>query len=405
MYCCLPTYPVSTSDTNSDLNTEANQYSNTPQVEPSLLPKNKNKMACWQHVGRCLKPLDWLILSYMAVTIPLAGYADIWGGVFFRLVLIVGVPYGRYCMATAESHSNFTFRIANRSFQVSIQFLVGFILDSYALITCIYIYGEDGKVIATLYPNESKDFFDDEMKQVDANIFRGVTVENGTGFYLRSLTSPMFNRILGEYLNFCYFFYYVILVGTWLIAWVFIPREHFDLISTVQVMVYLVCLVCYLIVPVAGPYWTYPDKRPDAEEVGFVFARLTHFLVEGGSSSGTAFPSGHCSMTTAAFVLSLIYIRPLGIVYIFTAPGLVFATVWGGFHYFIDAFVGVLVGLLCCSLGFLIMRTVSYNLPAFDDKYSALFRAQSIGSPFERARYSVLDDDDDVEMNLTEMNI
>lgn len=80
-------------------------------------------------------------------------------------------------------------------------------------------------------------------------------------------------------------------------------------------------------------------QRPKPGSVGFVFSRITHFLVEGGSSAGTAFPSGHCAITTCAFIMSLIYMRPLGIAYVFVCPGLVFATVWCGFHYVMDAMV------------------------------------------------------------------
>ncbi|KNC75859.1 hypothetical protein SARC_11623 [Sphaeroforma arctica JP610] len=387
-------------------------YVETTITVPNLsLRRNSNgnkrdiKMSNVRQVIRCLKPVDLLVLTYLALTIPLVAYARIWGGIVVRILLLVGVVYGRWYLVQTRNQTSFTFRITNRSFQVSTQLIIGFLLDIYGLIACIYIYGEDGKVIAALYPDAAKDFYDNEMKAIDAGLFGNVKVEDGTGYYLRSLTGQTFNLIFGEWLHFCYFFYYIILVGTWLIAWAFIQHEHFDIISTVQVMVYLVCLVCYLVIPVAGPYWAYPDKRPEAEDVGFVFARVTHFLVEGGSSSGTAFPSGHCSMTTAALVLALLYIKPLGLVYLFTNPSLIFATVWCGFHYFIDAFVGVLVGLMCCALGHLMVRVVGYNLPAYDDRYSQDFRAsKSAGGAFDRTRYSALDEDEEVEMDTpTEM--
>jgi hypothetical protein len=80
--------------------------------------------------------------------------------------------------------------------------------------------------------------------------------------------------------------------GTPLIGWLVLPREHFDRLMTSQTLVYLTCIAAYLFFPTAGPYWAYPDQRPDPSEVGYLFSHVTHFLVGGGSSLGTAFPSG-----------------------------------------------------------------------------------------------------------------
>jgi hypothetical protein len=80
------------------------------------------------------------------------------------------------------------------------------------------------------------------------------------GKYMREATSLTFNRIFGEYLHFCYFFFYVILAGTYLLAWALCPREHFDRLATAEVLTYMVCLSFYLVMPAVGPYWAYPDS-------------------------------------------------------------------------------------------------------------------------------------------------
>lgn len=313
----------------------------------------------------CLKPVDWLALFFLLATFPLAALAGVWGGVALRIVLIPAVIMGRYylnCDTTNES-------------SLLTRVLV-FALDFYPLVTCIYLYGEDGKTLAWMYPDREKSFWDDAFKHADSRLL-GVPVEDGTGAYVRSRTSATFNRVLGEYLHFAYFAFYIILVGTPLLAWFVLPREYFDRVITAQTLVYMFCCGAYLVFPTAGPYWAYPDKRPEAEEVGFLFSKITHALVGGGSSIGTAFPSGHCSITVSAMVVSMIYIPRLFFLYLFIGPALVVATVWGGFHYFYDAMFGVLLGLVSAATGIAIARILPYVPPAVDHQYSAMFRARS----------------------------
>ena len=47
---------------------------------------------------------------------------------------------------------------------------------------------------------------------------------------------------------------------------------------------------------------------------------------------------------------------------------------WGGFHYFMDAAVGVLIGCLCSALGILLARVLAYDLPVRDESYTEQFR-------------------------------
>ena len=68
---------------------------------------------------------------------------------------------------------------------------------------------------------------------------------------------------------------------------------------------------------------TPPLQRPEPGDVGYFFSYLTHSVVEGGSSKGTAFPSGHCAITTAATICAAIYMWPLAVLYAFISPALV----------------------------------------------------------------------------------
>lgn len=61
---------------------------------------------------------------------------------------------------------------------------------------------------------------------------------------------------------------------------------------------------------------------------------------------------------------------PLGIAYIFVAPGLVFATVWCGFHYGTDAVLGCMVGVASVIIGHYAVNMVPYRRPQCDSKYA-----------------------------------
>ncbi|KNC86715.1 hypothetical protein SARC_01135 [Sphaeroforma arctica JP610] len=323
----------------------------------------------------------------------------IWTGVLFRCVLIPSVIFWRRklgLLITDELEHTFKIPYINKEVSNRLYYrVVAALLDMYGILTCIYIYAEDGKLIANI--RNTEDFWDPYLKQVDANIFN-TPIDIGLGAYMRSLTSPTFYKVLGEYLSFTYFFFYFILVGSWLLAWYFTAhREYFDRVAAAMAMTYLVCEVCFLFMPAAGPYWKYP--HPEAAEVGWVFSYLTHRAVEGGSSSGTAFPSSHCGITTAGRVIGYIryhsslsmqcatwlsmyiYLPRVGLAYVLVCPGLWFATMWCGFHYGIDSIVGIVVGLLCTAFAHAFARVLPYRVPSNDPSYSIAFRNRHGATP------------------------
>eukprot|EP01134_Creolimax_fragrantissima_P001510 CFRG1510T1 len=319
-----------------------------------------------------------MCLTYLVLTFPLLFVAPdastvIWRGIFIRLCLIPWVIFSRHKLVFLDQsawESSFTLPLVKRSVSCKSYYqTLAALLDLYGILTCVYIYAEDGKLIANI--RNTKDFWDPWLKRIDATVF-DIPVNIGLGSYIRNLTPPLFDKILGEYLSFCYFFFYFILVGSWLLVWQFgSKREHFDQTAAAIAMTYLFCEACFLIMPAAGPYWTY--DHPKASEVGYLFSYITHVVVEGGSSSGTAFPSSHCAITTAAWVSMIMYLPRVGLAYILVCPGLWVATVWCGFHYGIDSIVGIAVGALCTALANAFARLLPYHAPTHDDKYSMNF--------------------------------
>ena len=94
--------------------------------------------------------------------------------------------------------------------------------------------------------------------------------------------------------------------------------------------------------------------------------------------AGTATPSSHCALTVASWGCALIYMLPLGLIYIAVAPALIFSTVWCGFHYGTDALLGCLVGVASIIFGHWLVQVRQYNRPKCDTRYSIGTKASGL---------------------------
>ena len=147
---------------------------------------------------------------------------------------------------------------------------------------------------------------------------------------------------LSEYLHFGYFSYYVLLPLLGVSLYAQGRRAAFRYAVTVILAVFFFCYLCFIIVPVAGPWYVF--DRPAAERLGWVFPRLVHTVINAGSSKGAAFPSSHVAAALVIWLLAWQLWRPLFWVFTALVPALIVGTVYGGFHYAVDALAGVAVG-------------------------------------------------------------
>ena len=67
-------------------------------------------------------------------------------------------------------------------------------------------------------------------------------------------------------------------------------------------------------------------------------------MLDRGSSRGTAFPSSHVAASVVSSLCALRHQRLVGIAVSVMTAALTLATVYGGFHYAVDALVGVILG-------------------------------------------------------------
>jgi membrane-associated phospholipid phosphatase len=155
--------------------------------------------------------------------------------------------------------------------------------------------------------------------------------------WIRDMPSPVLSWVLHT----CYLAYYAILYSSPLGLWLSGRRDAARRTIFAVMVTFYLCYVAFLFFPVAGPRYAFELPHNAATEVWP--ARITHRLLELGDSWGAAFPSSHVAAAVVAAICALRYWRRLGLVLAPLTVGLVFAVVYGQFHYAVDAVAGLLV--------------------------------------------------------------
>jgi membrane-associated phospholipid phosphatase len=113
----------------------------------------------------------------------------------------------------------------------------------------------------------------------------------------------------------------------------------------------LVLYACYLgfaLYPVAGPRY-YFGVATGPEVQGYI-ARIVHAILESGSAWGTAFPSSHVATAWAAAFILWKDARRAALLLMPISLGVAFGTVYGQFHYGVDALSGAVAAVVLCAL-------------------------------------------------------
>ena len=144
--------------------------------------------------------------------------------------------------------------------------------------------------------------------------------------------------LLSAVLHFCYGSYYwiVLLVPTWLLVGG--KREAFRRAVFCTALAMYTCFLIFGVFPVAGPYFMFP--APTGAVVDNWPARYVYFMLGTGSSIGTAFPSSHIAASWVMVYAAWRDARRLALVLAPVAVGLALGTVYGQFHYAVDALAG-----------------------------------------------------------------
>ena len=162
--------------------------------------------------------------------------------------------------------------------------------------------------------------------------------------WIRAQPSPW----LSFALHAAYGSYYLILAASPLGLWLTGRREGARRALRLTMSAFYACYLAFLLFPVAGPRYVLPAVENEARHV--LPARLVHGLLEGGSAWGTAFPSSHVAAGLAAAAAAWMGWRALGLALVPLALLMSVGTVYGQFHYAVDALAGAAVAAALLAL-------------------------------------------------------
>ena len=170
-----------------------------------------------------------------------------------------------------------------------------------------------------------------------------------------TLAPRLHSAALSELLHLAYAAYYLLVYLPPIVLYARARRDAFVSTMLALTVVYGVCFVTYAFFPVDGPrYLVGPAAAPDGAIRSFVLT-----LLDRGSSRGTAFPSSHVAASVVATLCALRHPRGVGLGVAVVTAGLTFATVYGGFHYAVDALVGVFLGGLAWAVSAWVLETLA----------------------------------------------
>jgi membrane-associated phospholipid phosphatase len=119
-----------------------------------------------------------------------------------------------------------------------------------------------------------------------------------------------------------------------------IAREHF---WTSVLLASLSCYFLFPFFPLVPPRELFNDVP--GPRVALALRGLNHWLLGHYSVGASLFPSAHVAATTAAALAVRHYLPQLGWFFVVVAVSIALATVYGRYHYALDALAGALVGV------------------------------------------------------------
>lgn len=149
---------------------------------------------------------------------------------------------------------------------------------------------------------------------------------------------------LSEYLHFCYAAYVIVIPSVAAYWYVSGRRVAFGelllMLSTVMLGSYLF----FIVLPVDSPYYLSPHLGPPLS--GHLFFDLVHQMSARGGARGGAFPSAHVSGAVVVTLVAWRHQRWLACLLVPITGSVMFATVYGRFHYVLDALAGAALALV-----------------------------------------------------------
>ncbi|MEK7401009.1 MAG: phosphatase PAP2 family protein [Gemmatimonadota bacterium] len=177
---------------------------------------------------------------------------------------------------------------------------------------------------------------DPEILRIELALFGG----NPAADFARTWPS----RILSELLHACYLSYYAIVISMPLLLQYSRRGRDYSRAVFALLLTFTTCFMIYAVYPVEGPRYRGGADAPDGP-----ICAATLWLLENGSSRGTAFPSSHVAVAVAQSIVAIYFFGARGAWLALLTLGLALGAVYGGFHYAIDAVAGAVLGTVTAA--------------------------------------------------------
>jgi len=208
----------------------------------------------------------------------------------------------------------------------------GFFRDVYPIASVVYLYWEL-RYLAVLFADGYHD---------------GVILWLEEAVFGEQLAMTLSERLplfwLSELMHFFYASYWFLLALALILLYVRGNLRGFRSLIFAETIVYFGCYLVFMFWPVTGPHYQFPVIGGELAD-GAMY-RWVHWMLEDGGSKGAAFPSSHVAVAVA---VALVTWRVDRFVWALTLPfvvGLTISTVYGRFHYGIDALAGILAAVI-----------------------------------------------------------
>jgi membrane-associated phospholipid phosphatase len=270
------------------------------------------------------RPMDWLAMAYLAAT--------------FVLLAVFHRAAPRALPLAALHLSGIAAIVILRRTPLCRYRLTRIVLDFYPLPLFALLYSELAVVDRLLHPTA---FFDAPIQRFE-------------GWFFRTQPSQVLHvdlpyRWLGEYLHLGYLSYYSLGPVLVITLWFRRPREQFERAIATIGLAFILSFGFFIAVPVTGPFHAFGPIDPS--RLGVFLPRVTRWLLDRGSSLGTAFPSSHVAVSTTTWIMAMRYHRRIAFAYLFLVPALAMGAIYGGYHYATDVTAGAVLAVVTGTLG------------------------------------------------------
>ncbi len=210
-------------------------------------------------------------------------------------------------------------------------------IQSFSRIACYmmltsFIYQQLGSLIHMLFPF----WWDGWINAVEFRVFRSYP-----SVWCQSFATPW----LTELMMFGYVIYVPLIPAVAILCNQRGRAEGLERYLTELVFTYVLCYLCYFLVPVAGPSRALQAHHTVALN-GYFFTAITNYIIANVHLPGGAFPSAHCAAVTVMLAALYRHHRPTGYAFVALALLIFISTVYGWFHYVTDVVSGILFGMI-----------------------------------------------------------